>query len=685
MSQKKEELLRDRPFLKLYTSKDITRVEVTRELEQRELKDLYQATHISRVLEVLVYHPREHTPQSKHQNVARQVQMLVTQGLKYNKSLRIIDLENAGINQQMMASIKDFLLKNKGITHFIIGQNPLQQKDFADISEGLNESDALIVVDLTKTQLHSQYIEAFVSALSKHQSITELRMGENYLTEAAAPHIKKLVEDHKSLTYIDVGASQLGNDGVKALMEALVASDSIVKVNVSNNGLTHESAPAIAEFVSKSKSLRELDISNNNQLSKPASMDEGIAMIADALGSSSMEVLNISGSIYDPSQLGEYPGSIIAAILSKTKSIKVLDISQNSLTFIGAQLVADALPANASVGQIDMKQTGLDEAGAILLSEALETNQTVQNLGWASNNLQDAGIIFLAATLQTKNHYIRFLDLSSNNITEKGVAAICEILGQLELLNLSGNPIKQVGAEALAAKLAANQSLRELYLDETQIYQQGAVAAVAIVGALVGHYFLKILSLKGANITDHGLDGIIEPLVKNMSIVILNLAGNNFTQNSGTKLATLIRDKKSLIKLDLDKNNMQDQGERQVADAITASSLQELTGFKDEQMVAIGAILKNKAKLQAQLKALEQAEAQFTYQELFVMARSMQVEAKFGAELSYSDLKTNDEYMESIAGRFKIMHKADTGDQAHAEIDTFHQALLDSNLLGTTE
>jgi hypothetical protein len=41
--------------------------------------------------------------------------------------------------------------------------------------------------------------------------------------------------------------------------------------------------------------------------------------------------------------------------------------------------------------------------------------------------------------------------------------------------------------------------------------------------------------------------------------------------------------------------------------------------------------------------------------------------------------------MELIAGRFKIMHKADTGDHEQAEIDIFHQALLDSNLLGVTE
>ena len=181
--------------------------------------------------------------------------------------------------------------------------------------------------------------------------------------------------------------------------------------------------------------------------------------------------------------LSTYDISAIAYVMSETASIHNTVAPTTHLMLRGmmdsykfASLI-DLLSAKAKSNLVSFTTFNslLDSAGVKLLVEELNAGfKSLQILYLHKNDMGDDGAIILAEGLKF-NCSLKELDLSDNNITTTGVAALMHYACPLRRLDLSDNDIGDNGAREVANRLKYS-SIQELYLSQCDIGADGAEA-----------------------------------------------------------------------------------------------------------------------------------------------------------------------------------------------------------------
>ena len=109
-------------------------------------------------------------------------------------------------------------------------------------------------------------------------------------------------------------------------------------------------------------------------------------------------------------------------------------------------------------------QVNLD--GYALPIKKLKGTEPVESLDLSGKNLRVASAIVIASLISV-NGGLTDLDLSSNNLKDEGVSAVCKAIQsnketELASLKFENNKIGPVGANAVAAMVAATGSLTEV-------------------------------------------------------------------------------------------------------------------------------------------------------------------------------------------------------------------------------
>ena len=135
--------------------------------------------------------------------------------------------------------------------------------------------------------------------------------------------------------------------------------------------------------------------------------------------------------------------------------------------------IATILKDNFELKTLDLEGRKIDDGyngmyGSGVLSDALEKNHTLKHLGLSNNNIDDIGAVALAEALR-KNNSLEYLYLFDNEIGSGGAIALAQALKvnkTLKGLELSGNnKIRNIGALFLLEVLRESTSLRWIRLE----------------------------------------------------------------------------------------------------------------------------------------------------------------------------------------------------------------------------
>jgi hypothetical protein len=165
--------------------------------------------------------------------------------------------------------------------------------------------------------------------------------------------------------------------------------------------------------------------------------------------------------------------------------LKVLNLANNSITRVGAKLLAPALEANQSIEFLDLSQNHLGVYGVTLIAKALQQNSTLKGLNLFKNTLDVDGARALRDMLKV-NHSIEFLDVGHNRIRSKGLEAISEgILHseqcKLQTLGLRMNFINDDGFARFFEEvvLSGMSKLENLYVTQNNLSEHKALRLAA--------------------------------------------------------------------------------------------------------------------------------------------------------------------------------------------------------------
>lgn len=230
--------------------------------------------------------------------------------------------------------------------------------------------------------------------------------------------------------------------------------------------------------------------------------------------------------------------STIAKQLRKNKYIQSIELFGN---FINDQSLIDwaqFIKSNNSLLRLKLGDNKISEYGIHILSEAIALNCSIVQLHLGGNSIGDEGIIHLCNVIPERNKTIISLALRENNITEKGMKYIGDMLKHNDCMisdiQLKGNAmIGQEGAKKLAPALAVNKSLKVLELHGANI---GAEGATACCHSMIHNTSIHAINFNQNDIGDSGAISVAN-LLQMGRISTLGLSENNITYKGVTALS----------------------------------------------------------------------------------------------------------------------------------------------------
>lgn len=162
--------------------------------------------------------------------------------------------------------------------------------------------------------------------------------------------------------------------------------------------------------------------------------------------------------------------------------LRFLDISDNALGPVGAEVVSSILLCNPSLESLHIENVGLGSAGGKILGKTLHSiagSTCLTSLSIGRNRLEE-GSIAIAEALASANR-IQELSISQNGITPLvAVKFIQELQSctQLRLLNLLDNTLTEEGAISLSLAVSNWRELRYLNVGDCLLRSGGALALI---------------------------------------------------------------------------------------------------------------------------------------------------------------------------------------------------------------
>ncbi|NXT74949.1 LRC45 protein, partial [Zapornia atra] len=244
-------------------------------------------------------------------------------------------------------------------------------------------------------------------------------------------------------------------------------------------------------------------------------------------------------------------------------------------------------------------------SGAKLLLHGLCSNTTVRSLDLKGNNLRTVGAEALGKLLR-QNKSIRSLILEWNSlgVWEEGFSSFCQALGtnrSLQRLDLRNNQINHQGAGELAMALKQNASLQELDLRWNNI---GLLGGRALLNCLHSNKTLKRLELAGNNVPSDILKAVEQAMDHNRDRQTL-LGETQNRVHVLTKELWSLKDEKNQQLLDLMDTIDKQREEITKSGRVSAARVSQLQEALDEQRSIMNSL---KAKLQMTEAALALSE-----------------------------------------------------------------------------
>ena len=310
-----------------------------------------------------------------------------------------------------------------------------------------------------------------------------------------------------SVSELDLQEKQIGVEGGMLLAYLVPVMGRLTVTNLLHNSLDAESAKMLAE-AAKQKGIslcgirREqttADFSEQNL--KPPDTILLASDLSQAVVTGGLTSIDLSGNQLCGvwTQYGQQHGTYTAE---------------------GITAIAEALRVNGSLTATNLLINQLDAESAKMLAEVakqkgislcgIRRDQTTADFSNQDLKLPDAILLASDMSQAIVTGALTALDLSSNNLKDEGVSAVCEAIQsnketKLASLNFVYNAIGPVGANSVAAMVSVTGGLTSIDVSQNKIAGDGAVQlAAAVLGNLKIEIFngIPIKKMRANSLTE---------------------------------------------------------------------------------------------------------------------------------------------------------------------------------------
>uniref|UniRef100_UPI0037E79037 protein NLRC5 isoform X2 n=1 Tax=Semicossyphus pulcher TaxID=241346 RepID=UPI0037E79037 len=271
------------------------------------------------------------------------------------------------------------------------------------------------------------------------------------------------------VTLIDLSSNCLDNKGLKKLLEVLPRLRSIQEINVSNNGTNVGGVVMLAGALCSHSNLTHIHISDGGR-------DKMILKFCSDTSAKEqqLKIFRLNNSNILPTDI-----STLCRRLVQCHSHLELDLSHSSLTDEAIENLLKVLPRMTSLQRLNVSNSISSTTEAVMLVDCLTVSQRVKSVEirrqfeslilFDSVKAEEVSCRLTGFSLNGDNYerllkvlqqgpQLSNLDLSSNQLEDKGVKLFLDTLPKLKVIsyaNLSSNSLTQKGLLDVVSALCA--------------------------------------------------------------------------------------------------------------------------------------------------------------------------------------------------------------------------------------
>lgn len=332
-----------------------------------------------------------------------------------------------------------------------------------------------------------------------------------------------------------------------------------------------------------------MTVENSDAEEQKANIDEKLQAFVEACGTEGDGVLTMADEVANSLQI------------SDLTDISIKGCEYFRFTDGHVHIMTEAiLKCKMSVRVVSLRNHRITDVGAIQLCQLILPPSVdmlpLLELDLEGNDIESTGCHALRECLQSANCNLQLLNLSWNPISSEGGFMLSEAMPSnhsLTTLKLANCDLNLSTLVALTTSLASNVSITSLNLDRPILSTKQEESADHLSRVLGYHPTLRSLSLRHGRVSCHGCLLFSQELVTNTTLLSLNLECNCIGIKGAEALASYLMEVDSLQSLRLTSNRICNDGAIAMASAIRVNkSLSELTlrhnDIGQDGLVAIG-------------------------------------------------------------------------------------------------
>ena len=289
--------------------------------------------------------------------------------LNVNRTLKVLNLYNCGIDTAVTTHIVAGLAQNTSLTELFMGWNyPITSEGWVCVFN-IFYTTSLKKLDISWNKLGMEESLALGKMLSCNNSLTEVSLACCRIPEAGLREIARGLLHNRSVKKLDVSKNKLGMEGSLVLATMLSCNNSLTELCLQDCLIPDAGVREIAKGLLQNKSLKKFDMSDNKLV-----MEGSLALAKMLSRNKSLNELSLEWC-----QIPAAGFCAIARGLLYNTSLKKLDMSHNNLAMDGSLALSKMLSRNKSLTELslwecDISQGGLKEiARGLLKSTSLQT------------------------------------------------------------------------------------------------------------------------------------------------------------------------------------------------------------------------------------------------------------------------------------------------------------------------
>ncbi|KAM3919263.1 NACHT, LRR and PYD domains-containing protein 12-like [Leptodactylus fuscus] len=428
--------------------------------------------------------------------------------------------------------------------------NDLPDTSCTQLASVIRNNQSLKILDLSGNRLSGPHFSDFMAALSSPACrIEELHLAGNALPDTSCTQLASVIRNNKSMKILDLHNNFLYGPHFSDLMAALSSPACRIKeLRLTYNNLPDTSCTQLASAIRNNQSLKILDLSGNS-LFGPHFSDLMAALSSPACR---IEELHLAWNY-----LRDTSCTQLASVIRNNQSLKILDLSYNSLSGPHfSDLMAALSSPDCRIEELHLAGNALPDTSCTQLASVIRNNQSLKRLDLSSNSLSGPHFSDLMAALSSPDCRIEDIYLADNDLPDTSCTQLASGIRNnqsLKILDLSDNFLSGPHFSDLMAALSSPACrIEELHLGDNNLPDTSCTQLASVIR---NNQSLKILHLSNNRLSGPHFSDLMAALSSPAcKIETLQLASNYLPDTACAQLASVIRNNQSLKIIDLTNN-----------------------------------------------------------------------------------------------------------------------------------